>query len=151
MPNTCSHDTITVSYTPHCPLPTQSPTTLSPTQAPTTLAPSAAPVTTPPTKAPTIAPTRKPTTSAPTEGHTNLNDTKPRYWYPDIDTPGNDCVEGDQYKDWMALAHWHPHYLFGSKNACCCAHDCDDMQCTQQAPPNDAVTTPPFNPEIGLS
>ena len=151
MPDTCSHDTITVSYMPHCPAPTQSPTTLSPTQAPTTLAPSASPITSPPSKAPTIAPTKKPVTSSPTEDHPNLEDSKPEYWYPDIDTPGNDCVFGPDYKPWMALAHWHPHYLFGSKNACCCAHNCDDMQCTQQAPPNDAVTTPPFNPDIDLS
>jgi hypothetical protein len=156
MPNTCTHDRVTVTFLPHCPSPTKAPVTSSPSvppsMSPTSLSPTSRPtlppVTSPPTISPTsLSPTSRPTlppvTSPPTIYDVNQSETTPKYWYPNIDTPANDCVFGSDYKSWMALPHWHSYYLFGSKNACCCKHTCADMQCTQQAPP--------FNPNISVT
>lgn len=139
LPDSCKHKTITISYMPHCPAPTANPTT-SPSASPTPK----------PTKLPTSAPTMPPTitvTSSPTVHDPNLSETTPEYWYPDIDMDSpeggnNACVHGSEYHEWMALPHYHSSYLFGSKNACCCRHECDDHVCVSQSPPQP-VPEPP--------
>ena len=56
----------------------------------------------------------------------------PEYWHPSTQGP-NECVFDSVYEDFMSTPQYHRYYLFSSMEACCAAHNCEDMPSSKPA------------------